>query len=235
MEDTIETDTVVIGAGYSGFAAALRLYGLGIDVTVLESADRVGGCVWTERRNGGLLTDHGGQWAGPTQGHLLSLVERFGCFTFETWDVGSHLEIWLDGSKVGHRGGSPTSGSRVSEYDRIVARLDAVARSVDLVEPRQTGYFAAWDAQSVEDFSIAETEYTEKNWADDPHVGGGYGAFAAPGVWTNRGRDRWRAPLRACTGRAPKRRASGTAAPFRRAIGPPRNSQKALPAPNARA
>jgi monoamine oxidase len=156
-KNTIRTETIVIGAGYSGLAAALRLHDLGIDVTVLEASDRVGGRIWTERRGGRSAVDHGGQWVGPTQTHLLSLARRFGCGTFETWDTGSHLEIWHDGTKVPYRGGAPTSGPGIDEYNRITERLDAMARCVDLVEPWRTPCFDEWDAQSVEDFFVAQT------------------------------------------------------------------------------
>jgi monoamine oxidase len=153
----IETEVVVIGAGYSGLAAALRLRDEGIDVTVLEAADRVGGRIWSEPHSGGSPIDHGGQWAGPTQTHLLSLAKRFGCDTFETWDTGDHLEIWHDGSQVPYRGDGPTSGPGVDEYDRITARLDAMACKVNVVEPWLTPEIAAWDAQSAEEYFVAQT------------------------------------------------------------------------------
>ncbi|MGI9209248.1 MAG: FAD-dependent oxidoreductase, partial [Rhodococcus sp. (in: high G+C Gram-positive bacteria)] len=38
---------VVVGAGLAGLAAALHLRGAGKEVTVLERADTVGGCVGT--------------------------------------------------------------------------------------------------------------------------------------------------------------------------------------------
>lgn len=155
--NVIETEAVVIGAGYSGLAAALRLQDLGIDVTVLEASDRVGGRILTEQRSGQPPVDHGGQWAGPTQTHLLSLARRFGCATYDTWDAGDHLEIWHDGSQVPYRGAGPTSGPGIDEYNRITTRLDAMARCVDVESPWQTPGFAAWDAQSVEDFFVAET------------------------------------------------------------------------------
>ncbi len=50
---------VVIGAGVSGLAAAYGLVRSGCDVTVFEGADRVGGCVWSERTPEGYLLEHG--------------------------------------------------------------------------------------------------------------------------------------------------------------------------------
>jgi oxygen-dependent protoporphyrinogen oxidase len=50
---------VVIGAGVSGLATAYGLVRAGCDVTVLEGADRVGGCVWSERTPEGYLLEHG--------------------------------------------------------------------------------------------------------------------------------------------------------------------------------
>jgi monoamine oxidase len=177
-ENVIHTEVAVIGAGYAGLAAALRLHEQGIEVVVIEAAERVGGRIWSERRHGAAPVDHGGQWAGPTQRHLLSLAERFGCATFETWDTGRHLEIWRDGSQLSYRGDSPTSGPGVDEYKRIVALLDDMARRVDLVEPWRTTEFAAWDAQSVEDFVVAQTDdvdaharlalYVEGLWCAEP-------------------------------------------------------------------
>ena len=54
-----QNQVVVIGAGVSGLATAYGLARAGCDVTVLEGADRVGGCVWSERTPDGYLLEHG--------------------------------------------------------------------------------------------------------------------------------------------------------------------------------
>src|SRR5262245_52968671 len=45
---------VIVGAGISGLSLAYRLQRLRPDaaITVLEAADRIGGTIWTERRDG---------------------------------------------------------------------------------------------------------------------------------------------------------------------------------------
>ncbi|MCH8193239.1 MAG: FAD-dependent oxidoreductase, partial [Planctomycetes bacterium] len=50
MSPSRKTQVVVIGAGISGLATAYRLAQAGLDVHVLEKADRVGGVVTTEQK-----------------------------------------------------------------------------------------------------------------------------------------------------------------------------------------
>ena len=155
--DLVETDVVVIGAGYAGLAAALRLHDAGEDFTVLEAANRVGGRVLSEARDG-LCLDHGGQWVGPTQKNLLGLAARFDCHTFPTWETGSHIEIWHDGSRIRYDGAAPDTGPGIAEYHRITGLLDNLARTVDTDEPWRTPRLAEWDAQTAATFFHTNTD-----------------------------------------------------------------------------
>lgn len=148
---------VVVGAGYAGLAAALALTDAGRDVVVLEAADRVGGRVLTEVRPDGLRLDHGGQWVGPTQRHLLALAERFGCATYPTFEDGTHTEIWRDGSSVPFTAAAPETGPGVAEYERVAGLLDRLSETVDLDRPWETPRFAELDAQTAESFFRMQT------------------------------------------------------------------------------
>ena len=68
--------TVVVGAGLSGLAAAWTLSEAGADVLLLESTDRPGGVVRTERTEGFLL-ELGPNTVRPTR-ELGALIEKLG-------------------------------------------------------------------------------------------------------------------------------------------------------------
>lgn len=68
----------VVGAGLSGLVAARELTRRGIDVVVLESADRVGGRALTETTELGSHVDLGGQWIGHDHRRLIALADEFG-------------------------------------------------------------------------------------------------------------------------------------------------------------
>jgi len=76
----------VIGAGYAGLSTALTLADRGVEALVLEANDRPGGRIFSQRLTPGGVVDHGGQWVGPTQTHLLEWSRRFSCARFDTWD-----------------------------------------------------------------------------------------------------------------------------------------------------
>ena len=71
-------DTVVVGAGVSGLAAARLLAKAGQRVMVVEARDRVGGRVWTDRSDGA-ITDRGASWIHGINGSAVAAAtEAFG-------------------------------------------------------------------------------------------------------------------------------------------------------------
>jgi len=75
-------DVVIVGAGFSGLAAAVELMQAGRDVVLLEARDRVGGRVESARLSDGTRIDTGGQFlcrdmvalAGLARGHGREIV-----------------------------------------------------------------------------------------------------------------------------------------------------------------
>ncbi|ORW15474.1 amine oxidase [Mycolicibacter nonchromogenicus] len=82
-EDAAEVTTVaVVGAGMSGLTAARDLHRAGIDVLVLEAADRLGGRALTQISALGSAVDLGGQWIGHDHHRIKALASEFGATSF---------------------------------------------------------------------------------------------------------------------------------------------------------
>nr|WP_280275903.1 FAD-dependent oxidoreductase [Nocardia wallacei] len=101
-----EVDVVVVGAGVAGLVAACDLVAADHTVTVLEARDRVGGRLLNAELPGGAPIELGGQWVGPGQTQVLSLISDLGLSLFPTYDSGRHI-VELDGRLVKYRGRIP--------------------------------------------------------------------------------------------------------------------------------
>jgi monoamine oxidase len=75
---TESATVVVVGAGLSGLIAARDLRRRGIDVIVLEAADRPGGRALAETSVLGSRVDLGGQWIGHDHHRLADLADELG-------------------------------------------------------------------------------------------------------------------------------------------------------------
>lgn len=73
-----DATVVVVGAGLSGLTAARELHRRGVDVLVLESADRTGGRAMAETTALGSRLDLGGQWIGHDHHRIMALAAELG-------------------------------------------------------------------------------------------------------------------------------------------------------------
>ncbi|CAN5761667.1 FAD-dependent oxidoreductase [soil metagenome] len=144
---------VVVGAGLAGLSAARRLTAAGIDVTVLEARDRVGG-----RTEGGTTADGtpvelGGQWVGPTQNRMYELIDELDLETFPTWNEGELL-IQLGGRQsrmAAHKGAVPKLNPFVlADLAQGMARFTRASSKVSLTEPWRTDGAHDLDGQTFE-------------------------------------------------------------------------------------
>ncbi len=137
-EQERECEVVVVGAGYSGLAAARHLARSGVDVVVLDARHRVGGRSFTDVTEAGFTIDRGGQWIGPTQEHLAALAAELGVATFPTHTAGQGVEL-REGRRDLYVGLIPTSDPH-GAADGIACMLDLDLAAFDVpVE-------APWDA-----------------------------------------------------------------------------------------
>jgi monoamine oxidase len=144
-----ECEVVVVGAGFSGLAAARQLHRLGVDVLVLEARHRVGGRSFTDCTPAGFSIDRGGQWIGPTQDHLADLAAELGVATFPTYTSGQGVEL-RDGERHTYAGLIPTSDPH-GAADGVAAMLDLdlAALEIPLDAPWETPDAAGLDAQTL--------------------------------------------------------------------------------------
>ncbi|HLI95401.1 MAG TPA: NAD(P)/FAD-dependent oxidoreductase [Candidatus Baltobacteraceae bacterium] len=77
----------IVGAGIAGLTAALHLHDAGVESTVYESADRVGGRMHSERGywNDGQSTEWCGAMIDTKHAHIRALARRFGLRLIDTF------------------------------------------------------------------------------------------------------------------------------------------------------
>ena len=89
--------SLVIGAGLAGLACAQRLIAAGHAVVVLEARQRLGGRIWTDRRQGWPI-ELGASWLhGLETNPLVDLVERQLKLPLLPTDASSRITIGPDG------------------------------------------------------------------------------------------------------------------------------------------
>jgi monoamine oxidase len=143
-------DVVVVGAGFSGLAAARKIAKAGKSVIVLEARDRVGGKVLNEVLEDGDITEAGGTYIGPTQTRMAALAKEYGVATYPTYDTGKTVTI-IGGYKS--EDGYPPA--LLTEYLTLVGLLDTMSLQVPVDAPWTAANAAEWDSITLYSWLVA--------------------------------------------------------------------------------
>ena len=99
VEQRSDASVVVVGAGLAGLTAASELRRHGIDVLVLEAADRPGGRAFAETSPPGSRLDLGGQWLGHDHHRVAALAAELGVTPFPMETSALALPSVIDGTR----------------------------------------------------------------------------------------------------------------------------------------
>ena len=159
-------DVAVVGAGLAGLVAARDLLAAGLSVLVLEARNRVGGRLLNHKLEGGAVVEVGGQWVGPTQDRVMALAEELGVGLFPTYAEGEHF-LAVNGA-VKRYGGDDFAlpEDALADVGETQQRLEEMASSVPLEKPWRATEAAAWDAQTLDTWLVAnsKTEIGLRYW-----------------------------------------------------------------------
>lgn len=122
-------DVIIVGAGFSGLAAGLKLKELGIKSIIIEAQEIVGGRTKTEFLPDGTQIDLGGQWIGPTQNRMYELVDKYDIKTFNTIAEGSPIIQFEEGKFI---------DDFPIEVQNLLEKVDDLAKIVNVDRPWET-------------------------------------------------------------------------------------------------
>jgi len=157
-----DVDCCVVGAGFAGLAAALRLKQAGRSVAVLEARDRIGGRTFTEVRDDGVWIDRGGAWIGPGQDRIYALMSEFNVPSYKQYVDGDAM-MYVDGKKYRYKGTIPLSMSpwAVANIGGVFLELTQMCKSIPLDAPWQAPKARKWD-------QLSYAEWLDRNTLSKP-------------------------------------------------------------------
>jgi len=121
----LDTDIVIIGAGFTGLSAARALGEAGVDFLLLEARDTVGGRVRSQTNALGERVDTGGQFLCDDMPNVMALARSFGKTLVESHVEGELLVQPPASAKIGERiyAGSMAIRERMNRIDPSEASI----------------------------------------------------------------------------------------------------------------
>lgn len=149
---------VIVGAGFAGLRTALTLMAAGVDVTVIEGGQRVGGRVRTVRSPfvGGQYVETGAEWIDTHHRRLGELLDRYGIRRLGRGEQWTSIRRWVavDGAVLGPddvRRVDPNAFEQIEAFDEA---LEVAGEGIaDPARPLTHPDASTLDARSLADLA----------------------------------------------------------------------------------
>ncbi|WP_328387999.1 flavin monoamine oxidase family protein [Nocardia sp. NBC_00416] len=141
-----DVDYCVVGGGFAGLTAALRLKQAGRSVALLEARDRLGGRTFTENRPDGSWIDRGGAWIGPGQDRIQALMGEFGVPSYKQYTDGEAM-MFVDDKEYRYKGMIPWTMSpwAAMNLGAVLLDLGHLCKSIPIEAPWTAENADKWD------------------------------------------------------------------------------------------
>ncbi|KAL2068437.1 hypothetical protein VTL71DRAFT_16535 [Oculimacula yallundae] len=145
-------DAIVVGAGFSGLAAATKLAASGKSVIVYEALDRVGGKVYDKVLPNGGIVETGAEFVGTAHTRLLELAKELEVETFKTYSAGKMVGYSRKERIVydPHEQLAPVDEAGLLQLGAATQELEAMAQELDLHAPWNHPRAKIWDSLTYE-------------------------------------------------------------------------------------
>jgi monoamine oxidase len=145
-QQEIDADVVIVGAGLSGMIAARKVLEAGLTPVVLEADERVGGRILTEEVMPGLPVELGAQWIGDTHERMFALAAELGVETYPQFEDGETSYDLVGSGVLRETEFHARFAGELAELERVLRRLDELAREVPVEAPWLAPEAANWDS-----------------------------------------------------------------------------------------
>ncbi|WP_342277059.1 flavin monoamine oxidase family protein [Spiroplasma endosymbiont of Nebria brevicollis] len=151
----IKYDVIIIGSGFSGLAAALKLEqeNKNLKILMIEADNRIGGRSFSKYLDDGTLIELGGQWVGPKHEQMLKLIKQFNLKTYVTPPFNKGKNLYFYNNTIQEL---PSA-----EFNALVKEIDKLTNSINLEQPWNHQQAKLWDKITFQKFM---KNYKSDSW-----------------------------------------------------------------------